>query len=581
MQNLKKLLAVLLIACMLLPLAACGEKQNEPTTTPTQSTTPTEPTAPAESEKQWLPLVDPAEGKTLTIGMVVNSNVTDYDDNSYTRFATESTGVNVTFKQFTGTNTDVATQVSLMIAGNEKLPDIFWGFSAISSSVRDEYGTDGILVNCLPYLKDKDMTHFALESLSIIFGTEEKADEIMQMMIDRCYFPQDDACYCYPGIQYEPQNCLTAYPMINKKWLDKLGLQVPKTVDDLYNVLVAFRDKDPNGNGLKDEIPMTGRPNVNYADPVEWIMNAFIYTQFTYHFNIDDGKVSTPYNTKEYRQGLAFLKKLHDEGLFVETNFTMTNAEYKSLANPTNGNPETVGIVCHHPDIIWTTDSDAVLDYVAIGPLADATGKGGWGANAGYNCTFTNYITTTCSDPELAFRYLDWHHSYEAGIWQERGERGVDWEWSDGKAPGLTGLTPVVKVTADGDFWTTPTNRCWHNIQGCYSAYYSCMEVAPFDPNDWMSMKSANIMDNFNAFEKAGTPKETFYYAIYNVEEDTERQDFLSDLTSYIQKSRTDFICSKLDVNSDKDWNTYLDTLKSLKYDRWVEIAQSAVSRAN
>ncbi len=44
---------------------------------------------------------------------------------------------------------------------------------------------------------------------------------------------------------------------INSTWLKKLGLQVPKTTEDLRNVLLAFKTKDPNGNGKADEIPMT------------------------------------------------------------------------------------------------------------------------------------------------------------------------------------------------------------------------------------------------------------------------------------------------------------------------------------
>ena len=36
---------------------------------------------------------------------------------------------------------------------------------------------------------------------------------------------------------------------INQNWLDKLGLQIPKTTDELYNVCKAFATQDPNGNG--------------------------------------------------------------------------------------------------------------------------------------------------------------------------------------------------------------------------------------------------------------------------------------------------------------------------------------------
>ena len=52
--------------------------------------------------------------------------------------------------------------------------------------------------------------------------------------------------------------------MINKAWLDKLGLQVPTTWDELENVLKAFKTQDPNGNGQADEIPM----NIKKLDPL-------------------------------------------------------------------------------------------------------------------------------------------------------------------------------------------------------------------------------------------------------------------------------------------------------------------------
>ena len=49
---------------------------------------------------------------------------------------------------------------------------------------------------------------------------------------------------------------------IRKDWLKKLNLKEPKTVDELYKTLVAFRDKDPNGNGKKDEVPLFLRGNI-------------------------------------------------------------------------------------------------------------------------------------------------------------------------------------------------------------------------------------------------------------------------------------------------------------------------------
>jgi putative aldouronate transport system substrate-binding protein len=40
--------------------------------------------------------------------------------------------------------------------------------------------------------------------------------------------------------------------VMRKDWLDKLGLAVPTTYDELYTVLKAFKEKDPDGNGKDD-----------------------------------------------------------------------------------------------------------------------------------------------------------------------------------------------------------------------------------------------------------------------------------------------------------------------------------------
>ena len=40
--------------------------------------------------------------------------------------------------------------------------------------------------------------------------------------------------------------------VIRKDWLDKLGLTMPTTLDELYDVCYAFTFKDPDGNGKND-----------------------------------------------------------------------------------------------------------------------------------------------------------------------------------------------------------------------------------------------------------------------------------------------------------------------------------------
>ncbi|WP_208629863.1 extracellular solute-binding protein [Paenibacillus ferrarius] len=45
---------------------------------------------------------------------------------------------------------------------------------------------------------------------------------------------------------------------VRKDWLDKLNLKVPTTLDELYAVAKAFTENDPDGNGKKDTVGITG-----------------------------------------------------------------------------------------------------------------------------------------------------------------------------------------------------------------------------------------------------------------------------------------------------------------------------------
>ena len=53
---------------------------------------------------------------------------------------------------------------------------------------------------------------------------------------------------------------------INQKWLDELGMEMPKTTEELKVVLRAFKDNDLNGNGIQDEIPLSTYVDNEYFD---------------------------------------------------------------------------------------------------------------------------------------------------------------------------------------------------------------------------------------------------------------------------------------------------------------------------
>ncbi|MBW3093401.1 extracellular solute-binding protein [Bifidobacterium sp. 82T10] len=169
--------------------------------------------------------------------------------------------------------------------------------------------------------------------------------------------------------------------LINKTWLDKLGLKVPTTWKELTKVLEAFKTQDPNGNGKQDEIPMNLRALP--TDQLAGWWSPFLFmnsTGLATHFNsgpsgqgiyVKDGKVGNFMTTDEFRQVLNYLASLKKEGLVP--NDWVTTDKYDSR-NQVGGNTAQVGVVFGWDATAFgTVGSDLYNQYVTI-PVPSADG---------------------------------------------------------------------------------------------------------------------------------------------------------------------------------------------------------------
>lgn len=102
--------------------------------------------------------------------------------------------------------------------------------------------------------------------------------------------------------------------IIRQDWLGKLGLDAPETLDDWYNVLKAFKEQNPNGNGEADEVPFTTRGKAAGILPFmeAWGISGYEPSQ---QFFIEEGQVKFAYIDPRFKEALAFLNKLYSEGL--------------------------------------------------------------------------------------------------------------------------------------------------------------------------------------------------------------------------------------------------------------------------
>src|SRR5699024_6640472 len=102
-------------------------------------------------------------------------------------------------------------------------------------------------------------------------------------------------------------------PWINVEWLEELGLEMPTTTDELKEVLIAFRDNDPAGDG--ETIPMSFIINDGDRDP------GFLFGSFGLGDNYDhtvvnnDGEVILTAADEGYIEAIEFMNELYDEYL--------------------------------------------------------------------------------------------------------------------------------------------------------------------------------------------------------------------------------------------------------------------------
>lgn len=106
--------------------------------------------------------------------------------------------------------------------------------------------------------------------------------------------------------------------IFRKDWLDKAGLAVPTTTDELYNVLKVFKEKDFAGNGKT--IPLADRNDLVYGS----FKTVSMMFGTPNGWGLVDGKLTPDFMTKGYMDTLKFYKKLHQEGL-INQDFPVTS----------------------------------------------------------------------------------------------------------------------------------------------------------------------------------------------------------------------------------------------------------------
>ena len=351
---------------------------------------------------------------------------------------------------------------------------------------------------------------------------------------------------------------------INQTWLDNLGLEMPTTTAELEEVLKAFKEQDPNGNGMADEIPLsTYVDNQYFAD---WfgafglVPNA---NENKYeNIAVKDGKVVFSAVEDEYREAVKYFSQLWAEGLIDPETFTqdasMFNAKLKSETR-------IVGMFSAWRGTSWRL-SDDDTEYAVLPPLEGPDGDklypemfNGVTSRAGA------VITSSCDNPELAMRWIDNLVSPENG-YQFWTKAKIGYNLED---TGEEQYTLIKQLDVDDPEYIRQV------MLGFTCVDHTTMNRKPTDPDP---LNVDNEKTAADVYYNEYYPEEHFPNVFLSQEEGRVVTELQPQLKSYVDTMLAQWITSG---GVEEGWDSYIEQLNSMGLQEYIAQFQAAMDRYN
>ncbi|MCL2099694.1 MAG: extracellular solute-binding protein [Oscillospiraceae bacterium] len=510
---------------------------------------------------------DPAENSRILIKLAApqNAYIENFDSNIYKLWLEEQTGLKIEMNWLPEADAERIAQIAL--ASGDGLPDAYIGFGSDSHNIfsnlnLQKYGESGSII--------------PLNDLIEQHGVNLKSvwNELAEHNIKQFMTLPDGNIYYMPGFSSSPITRYRQIMWVNKGWLDNLGLAVPETTEEFRGMLMAFRDGDPNGNGLRDEIPMAGTEEFYSKQPGDFLFNAFVYNDVrNSRLILENGLVKFAPVTDEWREALRYMRGLYDERLYSPLSFTQSDQQQKQMAN----DPRDILGAFASPGITFTAlqNSPEIMErYIGIGPLAGPNG-------VRLSTVFAplpkpnGVITSACENPEEVFKLFDLMLSEEACLMGRYGEYGIDWETAGAKNISIFGTPATINII--NQIWNIPQNK--HLCQ--IVPYISRPKFSGGVTWDGTKTDGEYINAQAAVLYQEYEPDEFIGELSFTAEEEEHIINIRADTEIWVKQSVADFIQGKRDIENDGEWAAYKKEFDVLGLEMLINTAQTAADRIN
>lgn len=550
----KASLILCLFMSLVMVISACSKDSKDSNSTPAAGGT-NSPKASEAAAKAPVP---------LKVFMVGNPEL-DFANNSFTQEMNKLLNVKLDLQVNNGAVVKEKRQLSLVSGDYADVFVLDWNDN-ITTTEQVKLGQQGVL---LPLNKLID----------------EYAPHIKKLLQETPGYKEgvtapDGNIYALPAIN-ECYHCSYGNKIwVNSEWLKAVKLDVPKTTDDFTKMLRAFKENDLNGNGKKDEVPLSSSAGQFFTN----LMNPFIYNDLFINGGflrmLDGGKIDFTANKPEFKAGLQYMTSLYKEGLLDPGALTYKFDEFRSLTN--RDGIAMVGVVtAMHPYVFVAPENKTSTQYVAIPPL---TGPNGVSTTyyaglevSGDTATFAITNKANKDQQIAAIKLADYMASEEGTLRMTFGPEGTNWVRGQSTDLDLNGKQAKYKVIPKTADEVKQLNNAWGEI-GTFVKTKDFRASIAADQNEMTANGLELRLFNATKLYESHKPKEIVPTGLFFDQADLTDFGLLkTNLSKYVEENAYKFITG--DKNFEKDWDTYTEGFKKLDVDRYVSIVQKAYDK--
>ena len=440
----------------------------------------------------------------------------------------------------TDENSGKTEALNLMLASGE-IPDIV-GSSRIKDFV-NQYGPEGA------FLPLNDLIEEHAPNLKAYFAERPEIAAAISAADGNMYY-----------IPYLPDGKYGRAYWIRTDWLNKLGLDMPETVEDYEKVLRAFKTQDPNGNGIADEVPYFARQWPELIRLVT-LWDGRSSGSDTYHdFMVEDGKLAHPYAGEGYREGIKNLARWYKDGLVDADIFTRGSSARDFLLSENLGGSTHDWFASTSGYNRLSSDIEG-FEFKAMAPPASVGGKrieehrripikpDGWA------------IGGTNKHPVETIKYFDFYFTEEGRRLANFGVEGMHYDMIDGKAI----FKP--EFLAAG-----PVNRSLYQVgsqlQG--RGYFQ-------DYGYEIQWSNEFALEGIKLYDEGDYLIDQFLGVAFNADEQKIYDRFWGSIRDYMLERQQGWVLGNGDVEA--DWPDYMDQLEKKGLSKVLAVMQSAYDR--